>query len=164
MGNVGRETAPAVAGWVGRGGPVECRSEGLTATTALAACGRLRRGGRLFLLSKGAVSAGDVLGWVLARTGASDVLLATWTVGTDGIRALRRLLDSGRIRSLRLLVDPSFASRHPSYCAQVRAAFGVDAIRFAVLHAKICTVVNEAWAVVVRGSANFNENRRLEFF
>jgi hypothetical protein len=163
MSNVRQEAAPALAAFGDRPGPVVIRRAGLTAQTALEALGPLEPGGRLFALSKGAVSAGDVLAWALAQTGPVDALVSTWTISPDEIKALRRTLDAGGIRRLRLLVDFSFRHRHPAYCAELRATFGPESVSLTVCHAKVSTLVNATWGVVIRSSANLNRNSRTEY-
>ena len=163
MANVRRERRPALAAYARAASPLVTRHEGLTARTALEALGPLAHGAHLFVLSKGAVSAGDVLAWALEQTGDADVLVSTWTISPDEIRALKRLVDSGRIRTFRLLTDFSFGNRHPAYAALLRSTFGTEAIAVTVCHAKVATVSNAAWALVVRSSANLNRNSRTEY-
>lgn len=164
MANVRRERAPAVAGFVDTAAPIVVRNEGLTARAALEALGRLPPGGRIFVFSKGAVDLGDVVAWGLEHTGPADVLLSTWAIGADETKRLRRLLDSCAIRRLRLLVDCSFPSRQPAYTALLRASFGPDVLRLAVVHAKVGTLlsVDGRWSVVIKSSGNLNHNKRVE--
>jgi len=68
------------------------------------------------------------------------------------------------VRSLRFVVDFSFPTRQPEYCAALRERFGDAAIRITKTHAKFVTIVNDRWSVVIRSSMNLNENRRLESF
>jgi len=163
MANVRRERAPEVAAFADRPVPVVTRLEGLTAGTALAALGPLQPGGRVFLLSKGAVSAGDVVTWALEQTGPADLLVSTWTISPAEISSLKRLVDSGRIRSFRLLTDFSFQRRHPSYAALLRATFGPEAVALTICHAKLAVISNATWAIVVRSSANMNRASRTEY-
>jgi hypothetical protein len=163
MANVKRESAPELAAFGDRSAPIVTRSEGLTAGTALEALGALEPGGHVFVLSKGAVSAGHVIAWALDQTGPADALISTWTVSPDEIKGLRRLVDRGRIRSLRMLMDFSFANRHAAYCAELRATFGPAVVALTVCHAKLAVLTNDAWALVVRSSANLNRNSRTEY-
>jgi hypothetical protein len=140
------------------------QNEALTARSAADLFGRLRKGAEVFALSKGYVSFGEAVGYLLETAGPADVLLSTWTIGASEIRGLRRLVDSGRIRALRLLVDPSFNRRHRAYAALLRSLFGSESVRLVKLHAKLACVVNDGWALVLRSSANLNANHRCEFF
>lgn len=147
---------------VGRSRRVQ--SGALTARSAAEMFGALSPGCDVFALSKGAVSFGDVVAFMLETAGPANVVLSTWTIGAAEIGAVRRLVDSGRIRSLRLLVDPSFVRRHRAYAALLRATFGAESIRLVKLHAKLAVVQNASWALVLRSSANMNANHRVEFF
>ena len=163
MANVRRDARPTGA-LVARGGRGRVVREALNATTARALFGALVPGCELVALSKGAVSFGDVVALMLDTAGASDLTLATWAAAPGELRALRRLLDGGQIRQLRLLIDPSFQRRQPAYSALLRSLFGPAAVRLVVCHLKLAVVSNEAWALVLLSSANLNANHRLEFF
>lgn len=106
----------------------------------------------------------DALWAVLRQTGPADVSIATWTAaGADTTRAEQFLRD-GRIRSIRWLVDRSFETRQPKYCATLRHLFGDEVIRTTRSHAKFATIRNSEWSLAVRSSMNLNHNPRLETF
>lgn len=129
---------------------------------AAAALGPITPGCEIYALTKGQFSLVDVLMHVLEATGPADVVVSTWTAAGADIGFAYDLLRSGVIRSLRFLVDFSFPSRQPAYCAALRERFGDDAIRVCKNHAKFCTIRNDTWNVVIRSSMNLNLNRRLE--
>ena len=164
MANARRERAPKTAAVRLRTGRAGLRRGGLAAIDARSAFGRLTRGGRVVCLSKGAVSFADAVRYLLEVAGAADVTLTTWAIGARELTAFRGLVDSGAIRSLRLLVDASFVNRQPAYTAKLRALFGPDCVRLANSHAKLATVVTARRAFVLLSSANLNDNRRLEVF
>lgn len=165
MSNVAIERQPAVAVYRDRPAPVVVRPEGLTAETAGEALGTLEHGCRLFLLSKGAVSLTDLIGEVLRQMGGADLLfIASWTIASDAIATLRGWLDSGLVRTLRVLVDPSYVVRHVSYAQELREAIGLQRVALANTHLKLAVAVNSEWAIVVSSSANLNAARRLESF
>ncbi len=134
----------------------------LTAPTAAKAVGPITRGMEVFGLSKGQFSLIDLIEHVLSGTGPADVVISTWTAANADLDFALAFLGDGRVRSLRFVVDFSFPSRQPAYCAALRERFGDDAVRLTKTHAKFVTVTNEEWAVVIRSSMNLNENRRLE--
>jgi hypothetical protein len=103
-----------------------------------------------------------VIEHLLATTGPADLVVSTWTAAGADIGFANRLLADGRIKSLRFVVDYSFQSRQPAYCAALREAFGDDAIRVTKNHAKFVLLRNAEWSIVVRTSMNLNECRRLE--
>lgn len=136
----------------------EARAE--SASQALAG---FPRGGEWMVWTFGQFSLVDALWALLRQTGPADVSIATWTAaGADTTRA-EQFLAEGRIRSIRWLVDRSFETRQPEYCATLRRLFGDDVIRTTRTHAKFITVRNESWDLAVRTSMNLNHNPRLEF-
>jgi hypothetical protein len=123
----------------------------------------LAPGFELFCLTHGQFSLVDALTAILDRTGPADVAVATWSAAKADLLHAERFLRDGRIRSLRFVVDRSFATRQPDYCATLVKVFGPEAIRSTALHAKFAVISNDAWNVAVRTSMNLNENRRLEY-
>jgi hypothetical protein len=136
----------------------------ITARTIAEAVGPITRGLEVYGLSKGQFSLIDLLTYCLDATGPADVVLSTWTAAGADLKFAYKLMTTGMIRSLRFLVDFSFPSRQPAYCAALRETFGDDAIRISKNHAKFCTITNDQWHLVIRTSMNLNENRRLESF
>jgi hypothetical protein len=123
----------------------------------------LSPGFELLCLTHGQFSLVDALTAILDRTGPADVAVSTWSAAKADLLHAEQFLRDGRIRSLRFVVDRSFATRQPDYCATLINAFGPDSIRTTALHAKFATVTNDGWKIAVRTSMNLNENRRLEY-
>ncbi len=121
-----------------------------------------RKGGRLVGMTHGQFSLLDLLAAPLKKTGPAEVWLSTWTAGIRDAKAATMLLERGTIAELRLLVDRSFASRQPAYCAAVRRMFGDYAVRCTRTHAKIALLRNAEFDVAVRSSMNLNRNPRFE--
>ena len=69
-----------------------------------------------------------------------------------------------RIKSLRFIIDASFKSRKPEFCAELLQTFGADCIRISFVHAKFATIRSEKFNLVVRTSMNLNNNPRFENF
>ena len=126
--------------------------------------GDLKPGEALFGLTNGQFSCAELLAWILDNTSIADVYISTWSVGMSEAIWLGEQLREGTMRTLRILVDRSWPTRHEKFCAHLCAQIGADKIRLLRTHAKIMVVRNESWAVVVRGSLNFNPNPRLEHF
>jgi len=129
-----------------------------------AAVGEITPGCEVYGLTMGKWSLVDLIEHCLRATGPADVMISTWTAAGADIGFAHALLKNGSIRSMRFVVDASFQIRQPAYCAALRAAFGDDAIRMTENHAKFVTIKNDRWNLVLRGSMNLNENRRLESF
>jgi len=128
------------------------------------AVGKLRKNCELVGLTKGQWSLADLISHLVSQTGPADCLMATWTVGQEEIGYAHRMLSEGKLRSFRMLLDYSFASREPAYTAALRVAFGDGCFRVTSNHAKWIVLQNTRWNVVVRTSMNFNQNPRCEQF
>lgn len=126
--------------------------------------GILKPGCRLIGLTKGQFSMLDLIRAVLAQTGPADLILSTWTVGIRDTENAKWLLDTGELRSFRLLTDRSFVTRQPRYCRRLVELFGQECIRASNTHAKFALVRNEQWSICIRGSMNLNRNKRWENF
>ncbi len=144
---------PARTAWVGRNskGPSEA-FEGLA------------DGCSIHGLSDGTWSLIDGIEELLDRCGPSDVTVSTWTAANADIERAEGLLQDGRIKTLRLLVDRSFESRQPRYCGRARHLFGDQALRVWNSHAKFVLVLSGKIDVLYTTSANLNANKRLENF
>jgi hypothetical protein len=131
--------------------------------SAAAVFAALEPGTELLCLTHGQFSLVDALTAILDRTGPADVAVSTWSAAKADLLHAEKFLADGRIRSLRFVVDRSFATRQPDYCATLVKLFGPESIRSTALHAKFAVVSNDAWHVAVRTSMNLNENRRMEY-
>ena len=116
----------------------------------------------LMCMTYGQFSLVDALSVILQQTGPAAVSVATWTAAEADLTRAEQFLREGAVTSLRFLVDRSFETRQPSYCAALRRLFGDTAIRTTRSHAKFATIRNAGWDLVVRTSMNLNHNPRLE--
>lgn len=122
----------------------------------------LEPGCELVCLTHGQFSIIHALEALLDYAAPARVTISTWSAAHADLEHAERLLVDGRIESIRFLVDRSFATRQPAYCATLRRLYGDDAIRTTRVHAKFATVRGGAWDFAVRTSMNLNENPRLE--
>jgi hypothetical protein len=136
----------------------------LAQTSAAEAIGPIESGCEIYGLTAGQFSLIDLIEHVLGFTGACKATISTWTAANSDITFAYRLMNCGQLTALRFLVDFSFPSRQPAYCAALRETFGDDCIRISKNHAKFVLLRNDMWNIVVRTSMNLNENRRLENF
>ena len=134
----------------------------LCAVNVADAVGEILPGCEIYGLTKGSWSLIDLIEHALSTTGPASVVLSTWTAANADIGFAMKLLANGAIRDCRFVVDFSFPSRQPAYCAALREAFGDEAIRVTKNHAKFVLIRNDSWNLVIRTSMNLNENRRLE--
>ena len=136
----------------------------LPSEPAAAAVAPLRRGGRVSGLTLGQFSLLDLIRAILAKTGPADVTISTWTAGIRDAETAAWLLSADEIRSLRFVVDRSFATRQPRYARRMVELFGESAILATRTHAKFATIINDKWSIAVRSSMNLNKNARVEQF
>ncbi|MCA9579679.1 MAG: hypothetical protein KC668_29835 [Myxococcales bacterium] len=130
--------------------------------SAREAIGPITPGQDVFVLTFGQFSLIDVLVHVLDEIGPASVDISTWTAAHADVQRAADLMSAAAITKLRFVVDRSFETRQPEYCAHMRLLFGEDCIRATRTHAKFIVIRNERANVVVRTSMNLNENPRLE--
>ena len=130
--------------------------------SALKAIGTLHHGTDIFGFTKGQFSMIDLLEHCLKQTGPAHLFVATWSAAAADIQAAHKFLGNGRILTIKLLVDYSFQSRKPEFCRELVDAFGAEAVRVTVTHAKYCLIRNDDWDLVIRTSMNLNYNPRFE--
>lgn len=126
------------------------------------AIGELEAGCEIYILTFGQFSLIDALYSILQQTGPADVDIATWTAANAHLDEAASLLERAQIASMRWVVDRSFLTRQPKYCAKMRDIFGDACIRTCRSHAKFITVRNNQWNLAIRTSMNLNENPRME--
>lgn len=125
---------------------------------------QLEPGTRVVGLTNGEFSLLNLVRCVLERIGPADVTIATWSAGLYDTDEVHRLLASGKLRSLRWILDRSFSTRQAGYAAILSDLFPAETIRTTNLHAKFVLIRNETRRVAIRSSMNLNENRRCELF
>lgn len=114
------------------------------------AIGPIRPGQDVFVLTFGQFSLIDVLIHVLDEIGPASVDISTWTAAHADVQRAADLMTAAAITKLRFVVDRSFETRQPEYCAHMRLLFGEDCIRATRTHCKFIVVRNERANVVIR--------------
>jgi len=133
------------------------------ADKALDDCG-WGKGRECFGFNKGQFSFIDVIEAVTMRSGSVHAVIATWTAAVADLSRIELWLRKNQLLSVQWLVDYSFETRQPKFCAQLREVFGDDCIRTTASHAKFVLLKNDDWKVVIQTSMNLNQNKRLENF
>lgn len=136
---------------------------GETALSALRGAG-WGVGRECFGFNKGQFSFVDLIEAVGEWTGPAHCTIATWTAATADMARVEAWLIRQRLRSVTWLVDYSFETRQPKFCAQLRETFGDSSIRTTASHAKFVLLKADGWNVVIQSSMNLNQNKRLENF
>lgn len=114
-------------------------------------------------LTYGQFSLLDLVDAALEITGPADVVICTWSAGFYDVEAAERFRDSGRLRSIRFIMDSS-GKRGQATVGDVAEIFGADCIRATRTHAKFVLITNEEWKVLITSSMNLNLNPRCEQF
>jgi hypothetical protein len=126
------------------------------------AIGTIKKGTDTFILTFGQFSLIDALVAILDQVGQAEVTICTWTAAHADLTRSAGLMESAQISRLRMIVDGSFETRKPEYCAHMRQIFGDDCIRAIKTHAKFLLIRSATHDIVVRTSMNLNENPRME--
>ena len=113
-------------------------------------------------LSDGSWSFIDAVEEMLHRWGPGGIWVSTWTAATTDIMRAEKMLHREDITYAHWLVDRSFLTRQPRYCAQLRGRFGDDAIRTWNAHTKFCVLEGVDRKILYLTSANLNANKRVE--
>jgi hypothetical protein len=123
-----------------------------------------KKGYSAFGMNNGSFGFGDIIEYILNKTGPAHALIASWVANQMAMQKVAEYLDNYRFLSVRFLLDRMFANSRADIYKYVIEKFGVDCIRTTRLHAKFCCLYNADWAVVIETSANLNKNLRLESF
>lgn len=126
--------------------------------------GKLAPNVRICGITKGHFSLLDLIRAVLKQTGPCDVQLTTWSSGIRDAQTAKWLIESGDIRTFRILTDRSFPVRQPQYTKKLLELFGADSIHCSKVHCKVAVLRNDDWNIVIRSSMNLNRNPRFEQF
>ena len=90
--------------------------------------------------------------------------MSTWTAAGADLTDAFKLLETGKLKSCRFLVDQTFQQRKPAFAAKIRELFGIESVRVTRNHAKFSLIKNDKWNLVLKTSMNLNFNPRLEDF
>jgi hypothetical protein len=132
--------------------------------TAAECIGRIEPGTALFAITRGQFSMIDAALACLDQVGPAAVSLWTWTVAEYEIECLERLRTDGRILAGRMIIDHGARNKNAGLIRQWKAAFGPGSVRYVLNHAKIVTIQNDRFKLLLRGSMNLNYNPRFEQF
>jgi hypothetical protein len=115
-------------------------------------------------LTKGQVSQIDLLLASLTYTGPAHVYVASFSTSIKDTQTMKALKKSGLIKSARFVLDRGSASVKPEWSQVAVDAFGPQAVRHSINHAKVVVVDGDNGCVAIRSSMNMNRNIRHEQF
>jgi hypothetical protein len=130
--------------------------------TAAECIGEVVPGMSLFAITRGQFSMIDAVLACLDQAGPARVSLWTWTVAEYEVQCLNALREDGRLAGGRLVIDYGARNKNAGIIADWKKSFGGDSVRYVVNHAKIATIENERFKILLRGSMNLNFNPRFE--
>lgn len=118
------------------------------------------------VMTNGEFSLLDAVLVLLERSGPADVAICTWSAGLYDAEVMNRFIDSGNIRTFRLILDVGFnkLAGVKEYAVTLMDVFGEEHIRTTRTHAKFVTITNDDVQFTISSTANLNENKRLELF
>lgn len=132
--------------------------------TAAECIGQLKKGSGIFALTRGQFSMIDAVRACLEQTGPAAVSLWTWTVAEYEVEVLGGLMRDKNITEGRMVIDGGARNKNAKIISEWKSQFGRDSVRYVVNHAKIATIENAEWKILLRGSMNLNFNPRFEQF
>lgn len=100
----------------------------------------------------------------LDQTGPAHLSVWTWTIAEYEVQCMDRLRMDQRLLSGRLVIDFGARVKNSALIRQWKNTFGQESVRYARNHAKIATIQNDDWRLLLRGSMNLNYNPRFEQF
>lgn len=121
-------------------------------------------GERRFFFSKGQFSLVDLAVALTHQTGAVAFQCAVWTGTKASIDSVANLVESQRVSDARWIICDSQRDMNEDRLSHIVRTFGVESVRVTPLHAKIMTLHNDDWSIVVQSSANMTKNRSVEQF
>lgn len=133
-----------------------------TLAAAATAIGRIESDASIFTMTLGEYSMLDAILHAANCAGECALTLWTWTVAEYEISALSA---HENIKSATLFVDADSKTRirnNTGFNRQWREAFGESSIRYIINHAKMATIESATHKILIRGSANANQNNKLE--
>jgi hypothetical protein len=110
--------------------------------------------------SMGRWSMHHLLFYLLEKTGPAKVWFTTWAISTKAITMMVDALSDGTITELHSLLDRRIRIRRSDCMAFL--THNANSIFLIDCHAKVLLIENNAWRIVVKSSANFSENKRIE--
>lgn len=118
------------------------------------------------VMTNGAFSLLDAVLVLLEKSGPADVAICTYSAGLYDAEVMNRFVETGNVRSIRLVLDGSIKTLGGTrgYAVTLMDVFGEECIRTTRTHAKFVTITNEEHTFTISSTANLNENKRLELF
>ena len=102
----------------------------------------------------------ELVDYVIDTTGPVDSFITSFSISEAAICTFHQMLEDGRIKSLRCLLDNSLRKTKTSLLFFLHNC-GAD-LRLSLNHSKIILLYNNNWTISINASANMSRNRRIE--
>jgi len=132
--------------------------------TAADCIGKIEKGHALFAVTRGQFSMIDAIMACLAQTGPAHISIWTWTTAEHDVKAVQRLFHESSILGATLMIDAVARNKKSRILEQWIGQFGKESIKYVRNHAKISTIHNDKFQILLRGSMNLNFNPQFEQF
>jgi hypothetical protein len=130
--------------------------------TATDCIGKIEKGMSLFAITRGQFSMIDAILACLDQAGPAELSLWTWTVAEYEVQCVERLRNDSRITKASLIIDRGARNKNATIIEGWKAIFGPESVKYTLNHAKIATISNEEFRLLIRGSMNLNFNPKFE--
>ncbi len=115
-------------------------------------------------LTNGTFSLISLIRALLDITGEANIIISTWSAGIYDSTAINDLINCGKLKTVKLILDRSFKTRQKKYSTYMTDLFQPENIRTTDTHAKFVLIWNDEWNICIRSSMNLNENKRCEHY
>lgn len=123
--------------------------------------GVIEQGVNKHFYTRGAFDLVQLVIYILRQTGPADVVISSYSVAEDTLNTLHRMVEAGKITSIRFLIDNRVRSISPKPF-DVMVNLFPGKYKCLSLHAKIALIGNKDWKISVIGSQNATHNPKLE--
>ena len=110
-------------------------------------------------VSFGQWSAAHILIYILSLTGPADVSITTYGLSPDVVRKLVEAKEKGIIQDMTMVMDWKIRTYKAEAYHVAEQNFKT---RLCSIHAKVTTVINDTWGVILQGSSNYTRNNKIE--
>jgi hypothetical protein len=122
--------------------------------------GIIKQNNYLPYFSDGSWSMHELLEYIIAQVGPSDVNLTAFSISEESVRSLFFLQEDNMIRNLNCIFNKEIRrfKTDLSFFAQKVC----KNIHLANIHAKLILIKNDLWSIAIVSSQNFSNNKRYE--
>ena len=126
--------------------------------------GQIEKDMGLFAVTRGQFSMLDIVSVVIQQAGTCNVSVWTLAIADYEFEFMESFMQNKTIKAGRLVIDRAAEVKNDAIISKWRSVFGKDTVRVCKNHAKIATVQNDDYRILIRGSMNLNFNPRFEQF